>query len=66
MKYDCITCGEEWRSETFNKGKMCPFCSMPSSQAITDIFLSEGRDGVVEYVDNVIARIKYEEPEDLN
>lgn len=59
-------CGEEWKAEVLNAEKMCPFCSMPSSQAITDIFLTEGRDGVIEYVDNVIARIRYDEPEDLN
>jgi hypothetical protein len=66
MEYVCISCGEKWGSEILNKERMCPFCSMPSSQAITDIFLTEGREGVIEYIDNVIKHIEYDEPEDLN
>ena len=51
--YLCENCGEEWGfcPEDYEKEedypKRCPFCTMPVSQMISDVFKEEGFFGVI-------------------
>lgn len=60
MEYKCIKCGEEWGTEYKKLENICPFCDMPTHQAITDMYLAGGIEEVNEYVANVIKNIKYD------
>lgn len=64
-EYKCVCCGEVWGwcPEDYEDPSVhediCPFCTMPFSQLIGDIYKTEGVRGTASILRIIYKRIKY-------